>query len=222
METSLFVCLDLHIHTDASPDSLLSPADLLRACRRRGLDGVAVTDHNRLAGALALARQAPPGLLVIVGEEVRTAQGELLGLFLREEVPPGRDAYETARTIRAQGGLVGVPHPCDTFRCVLDPAALEELRRAGLLDFLEGRNGRVLLRRDNRQAEELGRRLGLPLTAGSDAHSHREVGACTTLLPAFDGSEEFLDALAEAELAGRPSPIWVHVHSTVARMTRRR
>jgi predicted metal-dependent phosphoesterase TrpH len=214
-------CLDLHVHTSASPDSLLTPAALLRACRKRGLDGVAVTDHNCLGSALALARLAPPDLLIIVGEEVRTAQGELLGLFLQEEIPPGQGAWPTAQAIRAQGGLVGVPHPGDRWRRGLPVEVQETLAWAGLLDFLEGRNGRVLRPGDNRRAEELGQRLGLPLTAGSDAHSPAEVGACSTLLPPFNGPQEFLAALRQAQLQGRPSAPWVHFTSVFARLRRR-
>ena len=213
---------DLHVHLSTSPDSLLTPAGLLRACRRRGLGAVAVTDHDRLDGAQALARQAPEGLVVIVGEEVSTAQGEVLGFFLQEEVAPGQDVAETARAIRAQGGLVGVPHPLDSFRHVVPWEMVEELARSGLLDFVEGRNGRVLRPDDNRRAEELGRRLGLPLTAGSDAHSAFEVGACFVLLPAFGGPQDFLPALAKGELHGRPSPPWVHLPSSLAKPWHRR
>ncbi len=214
--------LDFHVHTTASPDSVLAPEALLRACRRRGLAGLAVTDHNRLAGALALSRLAPADLRIIVGEEVRTVQGELLGLFLHDEIAPRQDAWETARAIRAQGGLVGVPHPCDRWRARLSADVLEDLARAGLVDFVEGRNGRVVWPGDNRRAEELGHRLGLPLTAGSDAHSAVEVGACWTLLAPFDGPQEFLAALRQAELQGRPSPPWVHLASTLAQLRRRR
>lgn len=193
----------------------------MQACRRRRLQAVAVTDHNRLDGALELAGNAPADLIIVVGEEVRTAQGELLGLFLGEEVAPGQDAVATARAIRAQGGVVGVPHPVDRFRKTLPLPVVEALAQAGLLDFLEGRNGRVVRTRDNRCAEALGRRLGLPLTAGSDAHSALEVGACFTLLPAFSGPDEFLAALAQGELHGRPSPPWVHLLSSAAKPWKR-
>jgi len=221
-EIGLLLHADLHIHLRTSPDSMLSPAGLLRACRRRGLQAIAVTDHNHLEGALALAGVAPPDLVVIAGEEVRTAQGELLGLFLRQALAPGGDAMETARAIRAQGGLVGVPHPVDRFRQTLPLPVVEALAQAGLLDFLEGRNGRVVCACDNRRAEVLGRRLGLPLTAGSDAHSALEVGACSVLLPAFSTPQEFLAALAAGTLQGRPSPPWVHLLSSVAKLWRRR
>jgi predicted metal-dependent phosphoesterase TrpH len=198
---------DLHVHTTASHDSFLAPEELFAIARERGLAGVAVTDHNRLAGALALARETSPGLQIIVGEEVLTAVGELLGFFLQEELPIGRPAGETARAIRAQGGLVGVPHPCDPWRKALAPAALEALHRAGLLDFLEGRNGRVMWAGYNRRAEALGRRLGLPLTAGSDAHSAKELGDCTVLLPSFSGPHEFLAALKQGQLEGHSSAL---------------
>jgi predicted metal-dependent phosphoesterase TrpH len=198
---------DLHIHTTASHDSILSPEELTAVCRERGLAGLAVTDHNRLAGALALARESLPDLRIIAGEEVLTTQGELLGLFLREEIPAGLSAEEAARAIRAQGGLVGVPHPCDPWRQALQPWALEALRRAGLVDFLEGRNARVMWAGYNRRAEKLGRQLGLPLTAGSDAHSPGEVGACIVLLPPFSGPREFLAALEQGRLEGHASAL---------------
>ncbi|MGB9722452.1 MAG: PHP-associated domain-containing protein [Chloroflexia bacterium] len=211
---------DLHLHTEASPDSLLSPAELLEVCLRKGLAGVAITDHDTIAGALEVLRLTPAGLQIIVGEEVASLQGEVLGLFLRKEVPAAMDVWATARAIRAQGGLVGVPHPCDSWRHVLPLEVVEELARAGLLDFVEGRNGRVLRQENNHRAEALGRRLALPLTAGSDAHSVWEVGACTVLLPAFSGPQEFLAALARGRLLGRPSPPWSKVGSVVARLRR--
>jgi hypothetical protein len=213
-------CFDLHLHTEASPDSLLRPAELLEACSRLGLAGVAVTDHDTIEGALEVLRLAPPGLQVIVGEEVGSLQGEVLGLFLREEVPAGLGVWETVRAIRAQGGLVGVPHPCDSWRHVLPLEVVEELARTGWLDFIEGRNGRVLRQENNRRAEALGRRLALPMTAGSDAHSVWEVGACTVLLPAFAGPQEFLVALSRGRLLGRPSPPWSKMGSVLARLRR--
>ncbi|MBN1483178.1 MAG: PHP domain-containing protein [Chloroflexia bacterium] len=213
---------DLHMHTDASGDSLLSPIRLLRACQKRGLDCVAVTDHNRLDGARAVAALAPPDLMVILGEEVMTAQGELLGLFLQHEIPPGGDPLEVARQIRSQGGLVGAPHPCDVTRHQLLPEALNALHRTGLLDFIEGRNGRATRNRYNQRAEELGRRLGLPLTAGSDAHSAGEVGRCYTWMPPFDGPRSFLEALRQAELHGQRSRLWSKFSSIWARLRRLR
>jgi predicted metal-dependent phosphoesterase TrpH len=211
---------DLHVHTDTSPDSLLPPQVLVAVCQRQGLDCVAVTDHNQLRGALKVAETAPPGLRVIVGEEIRTAEGEVLAFFIREEIPPGLDVFDTAQRIRSQGGLVGVPHPLDSWGRALPDQALQALHRAGLLDFIEGRNGRVVWERDNRRAEELGRRLGLPMTAGSDAHSRGEVGRCYVLLPTFDGPESFLAALAEGMLVGRRSRLWVKFNSIGARLWR--
>jgi len=211
---------DLHVHTRGSRDSLLTPAALVRACLRRGLGCVAVTDHDRLAEAWAVAEQAPEGLLVILGEEVCTAQGELLGLFLRQEVPAGLGALETAALIRAQGGLVGVSHPCDRWRRALSREALDLLRGQGLLDFLEGRNGRTIGKGDNERAELLGRRLGLPMTAGSDAHSAGEVGACCVLMPSFFGPADFLSTLSQGQLLGQASPPWIHLCSIFARFGR--
>ncbi|MGC8873801.1 MAG: PHP domain-containing protein [Chloroflexia bacterium] len=209
---------DLHVHTDTSPDSLLTPERLVALCMRRGIRCLAITDHNRISGAWEVARAAPEELRVIVGEEVCTAQGELLGLFLTAEIPPGLSALETAARIRAQGGLVGLPHPSDRFRHVLPPEAVRALIEADRLDFLEGRNGRVLFAQDNRQAEALGYMLGRPLSAGSDAHCGLEVGRCGVLLPPFDGPESFLRALEEGRLWGDPGPAWMHLSSILARL----
>jgi len=211
---------DLHVHTDTSPDSLLSPRRLVALCLRRGIQCLAITDHNRLQGAWEVAQVAPNGLWVIVGEEVRTAQGEMLGLFLTAEVPPGLSAVETAARIRAQGGLVGLPHPRDRFRSVVPPETVQALAEASLLDFLEGRNGRVMLSQDNREAEAWGRALGRPLSAGSDAHCALELGRCGVWLPPFDGPQGFLRALEQAVLWGRESPAWVHLSSMLARVRR--
>lgn len=212
--------LDLHTHTNASRDSILSPDRLLEAAWKRGLDGIAVTDHDTMAGVEAVAAAAPDDFLVIAGEEVKTLQGELLGLFLQEEVPGGLEALETAQRIRAQGGLVGVPHPTDRMRQHLLPETLDALHRVGLIDFIEGLNGRSFRRRYNQRAQALGERLGLPLSAGSDAHSAGEVGTCLVYLPPFEGPQKFLAALAEGELEGRRSRFWIKFTSLGARLWR--
>ena len=108
--------IDLHCHTSASFDSLATLRAVLRAAAARGLTHLAVTDHDRIDAALRARDVAPPGLTVIVGEEVKTADGDLIAVFLREVVPPGLSAVETIAAVREQGGLVGVPHPFDRLR----------------------------------------------------------------------------------------------------------
>ncbi len=213
----MLIRADLHLHTNASADALMTPEELIRLSQEHGLGAIAVTDHNCLAGALTAARLAPPGLRVIVGEEVLSRNGEILGLFLKEKVAPGMDAFGTARAIRAQGGLVGAPHPLDPWRHALGAPVLEALYRSGLLDFVEARNCRVLRRRFNEEAEEWARRRGIPCSAGSDAHTPTELGHCTVLMAAFATPQEFLAALREGELQGKPWLPWARVVNSVRR-----
>src|SRR5260221_1674741 len=112
--------VDLHCHTSASFDSLADPRSVVRAASARGLTHIAITDHDRIDGALRARDAAPAGLTVIIGEECRTADGDLICLFLQGPVAPGRPALQTIAEVRAQGGLVGIPHPFDRFRNSMD------------------------------------------------------------------------------------------------------
>jgi predicted metal-dependent phosphoesterase TrpH len=171
----------LHCHTRASFDSLAAPRAVLDAAVRRGLTHLAITDHDRIDGALAARAAAPDGLTVIVGEECRTADGDLICLFLEAPVPPGRSAAETIAAVRSQGGLVGIPHPFDRLRrSVLRDGRMAEL--AGLVDWVEIYNARLLGGTGNELAAAFAREHGLPGVAVSDAHSVLEVAvACTVL-----------------------------------------
>ena len=146
---------DLHTHSRASFDSLASPASLVRTAASRGLTHLAITDHDRIDGALEArdrAAELAPGLIVIVGEEIKTADGDLIGLFLDRAIEPGLTADETIAEVRRQGGLVGIPHPFDRFRgSLLRDAAMERL--ASLVDWVEGHNGRVAVGRGNELLE---------------------------------------------------------------------
>lgn len=210
---------ELHVHTTASPDSLLTPEALLEVCRRRGLERVAVTDHNTLTAALYLKERDPQR--IIVGEEVRTDRGELIAYFLTEPLPVGRSPEETIAAVRAQGGVVGAPHPLDRFRHeALGQDALLPL--LGTLDFLEGFNARCLCAADNDAAQALARAHDLPIAAGSDAHCAWELGRAVMDLPPFDNPTSFLKSLREGRKEGRLSPWWVHLLSTYAKVTSHR
>jgi len=207
--------VDLHVHTCYSGDSLTSLEAIIVACQRRGLDRVAITDHNTIAGALALREMAPE--LVLVGEEIKTSAGELIAYFLEEEVPSGLSPQETIACIRAQEGVVAVPHPLDRLR-------REAMRRAHLLeimdqvDALEAFNARTTFPADNRRAGELARQRGLPVTAGSDAHSIYEIGRAYVEMPPFNSQEEFIQSLAQGQIVGRLSAPWIHFTSLYARL----
>ena len=210
---------DFHMHTRFSPDSEASPERLVERCLKVGLDCIAVTDHNTVEGAIAVRELAP--FTVIVGEEVRSAQGEITGLFLKETIPPDLPPVETARLIKDQGGIVSIPHPFDRFRSeVISSAALDEI--TAYADIVEVFNARNNMSADDRKAEEYAREHGLLTSAVSDAHTTMELGRTYTEMPDFDGSpEDFKRALAEATLVGKRMSPLIHVATSFTRIKKR-
>lgn len=207
---------DFHTHTAFSPDALTSPAAFVRRCCDRGLTHVAITDHTGIEGALAVAEIAP--FTVIVGQEVKTAEGELIGLFLVESVPSGLPARETAERIHRQGAVVVAPHPFDPFRPNIGRRGLAEIGDA--VDIIEGYNGRSMLRRIDRAARRYAAEHDLPVGLGSDAHCRRELGRSFVELPDFDGPEALLVGLRQASYhLARPAP-WLVPSSGIARARR--
>jgi predicted metal-dependent phosphoesterase TrpH len=204
------ILADLHNHTHFSPDSILSPKDVVRRAREAGLGCVAVTDHNTVRGGLTV-REMADGFQVIVGEEVKTAEGEILGLFLSEDIPRGLSARETIARIKEQGGVVGLPHPFDSLRSALD----EEQRNTLIsqIDFIEALNSRIVFGNHNKQALEFARKHSLPTSAASDAHSPRELGRSYVEMPSFSGPTEFLESLSTGRLRGRLSSPLIHLIS---------
>ncbi len=202
--------LDLHCHSSASFDSVASPGSLIAKARRIGLTHLAITDHERVDGALRARDLAPDDLIVIVGEEVRSADGDLIGLYLEREVPPGMSAAETADAIHEQGGIVGLPHPFDRFRASGGSRAAEQSRTletlAAAVDYVEVHNARAY-GEANPRAAAFAREHGLPGTASSDAHSVMELGVSHTVVPALvTDAASLLAALADARLiTGRAS-----------------
>ena len=200
--------IDLHCHTSASFDSLASPTSVVRAAAKRGLTHLAITDHDRIEGALRARDAAPDGLTVIIGEEIKTADGDLIALFLERAVAPHRPARETIEEIRAQGGLVGIPHPFDRFRgSMLKDPRLEAM--AASVDWVEAHNARVVGGSGNERAAQFALEMGLPGVAVSDAHSVVEVAVAYTALDADPSTPKgLLDALTNVELVpGRASYI---------------
>lgn len=211
------VKVDLHVHTAWSDDSLTTCRDVIHWARRRRLDALAITDHNRIGGALAL--QEMSSLQVIVGEEIYTTRGEIIGLFLREQVPAYLSPIETIRRIRCQGGLVCVPHPMDRIRgSTLDFSALMQI--VDQIDIIEVLNARSPLALYNRQAEELAHSHGLLRGAGSDAHQGFEIGRAYLEMPAFNDARSFLRSLSRGRVRGRISSPLVHLGSTCARFAK--
>ncbi|MEO7664347.1 MAG: PHP domain-containing protein, partial [Candidatus Limnocylindrales bacterium] len=190
--------VDLHCHTSASFDSLASPRAVVAAAIRRGITHLAITDHDRIDGALAArdAAGAVGGLTILVGEEIRTRDGDLIAVFLNRAIPPGMSAVETIAAVREQGGLVGIPHPFDRFRGSMAKGGgvrtIEAL--AATVDWVETWNARLLLGGGNIRAAELALAAGVPGVAVSDAHTTIEVGIASTMLRGDPSTPEGLRA----------------------------
>lgn len=215
--------IDLHAHTWHSRDCPVSPERLVRAAKRRGLDGIAITNHGRFAGHAAAQAAGGPDFHVIPGEEVYSAAGEIIGLFLHEEIPNGLTAEATCEAIRAQGGVVVVPHPYDRYRKgAIGEAALDRLVAAGLADAVEIFNSRMIAPMDNRAAKRYAITHHLPMTVGSDAHSSWEYGASYIAIAPFADAASFLANLPAATLHPHRSPQWVHVVSSIEKKRRKR
>jgi predicted metal-dependent phosphoesterase TrpH/glycosyltransferase involved in cell wall biosynthesis len=199
-----WIVADLHMHTSWSHDCQIPVEDLLDHAEAEGLGAIAVTDHNVFGGAqeaVELARGRD--LIVIPGEEIKTdGQGEVIGLFLSEEIPRGLSFAATVEAIRAQGGVVYVPHPFDRLHAIPDSATLH--RHLQAIDVFEVYNARLLFEAYNDEALRFARKYDLTMGAGSDAHVLQGVGTGALRMRAFDGPQEFLASLRGAQVLRRP------------------
>ena len=192
--------VDLHSHTMWSGDSTTTPDEVHDAVVESGLDVLCITDHNAIRGAQELAEQLP--CRVIVGEELRTHAGEIIGLFLTERIPFGTSPREAAMAIRSQGGVVYVPHPFDPMRRNLAEPALLELAEAGFIDAIEVFNAKTSLRHLNDRAADFAAKFDLAAGAGSDAHVPLALGSAYVEMPDFDGPADFLRSLRQGRVVG--------------------
>ena len=203
-EPNGWVRVDCHLHTVASGDAVLTLEQLAERARQAGLDVVCITDHNVTSAAVAAAER-DLGVRVVVGEEIRTPDGDVIGLFLTERIPYVLPVAEVVARIRAQGGLEYAPHPFDPDRPSLG-RVLPGLCAAGAVDVVEVFNAKIADQALNHRAAELARAYALPGGAGSDAHDEPGVGAAYLEMPDFDGPASFLAALADARLTGEYRP----------------
>jgi predicted metal-dependent phosphoesterase TrpH len=232
------ISVDLHLHTCYSYDSATALPEVVRGCRRAGIDCVAVTDHNTIAGALKLRDSGD--IRVIVGEEISTTLGELIGLFLTRPIPRGLAPLETIHRVKEQGGLVCVPHPLgrkpfsatDDMGGTIEGSYVpsERVTRANRLltpevlnelDMLEVINSRTPFSATWAATSRLAELCRLPLTAGSDAHTAGEIGNARVQMPDFTDARTFLLALQDAQPSGIRSSVFVHFASMCAKLRRR-
>jgi hypothetical protein len=209
---------DLHVHTRYSEDSLSPPEKIVQHCLKVGINCLAITDHDEISGAFEVKRIAP--FKVIVGEEILTNRGEIIGYFLSEKIPPRLSPEETVAQIKAQGGLACIPHPFDRFRsgAKLRNHTLEKI--IANIDLIEVFNSRTMLLRDSARALELARRHDLPATAGSDAHIVQEVGSTYMEIPEFNDAEQFRQALRQGQVFGHRTSFFIHFYGIRNRLVK--
>jgi len=212
------VRLDLHLHTRGSWDCLSDPEAVLARARERGIHRIAITDHNRLSVALEMHDRFPDH--VIPGEEIKTGEGiDLIGLFIRTEIPKGTGAEEACALIRNDGGIVYLPHP---FASGKGGGGRHAERLAPLVDVVEVFNARLHPGRLNDPAARLAQAHGKLRGVGSDAHTLGEVGRAWVEVPSHENTPRaLLKALEDGRVHGRTSPTWVHLASTWAKIRKK-
>ncbi len=211
--------VDLHCHTSASFDSLARPEAVVRAAASRGLTHLAVTDHDRIDGAQRARDAAPAELTVLVGEEVKTADGDLIAVFIEKLVPPGLSALETIAAIREQGGLVGVPHPFDRLRGYgrKSGALLDDI--AAKVDWIEAYNARVIGGTANERAALFAVERSIPGVCASDSHTVLEVGvSCNVVVGDPSTPAGLLAALADVDMRPNRASFYVRAWTPLAKM----
>ncbi len=211
--------VELHSHTRHSPDSLTQPEAIVAACRELGIDRIAITEHNNIAGALAVQRLAPE--LVIVGEEVKSAEGDIIGWFVKEAIPKGLSLEETIARLKDQDAVIAIPHPLDSLRGGSALGLEATLRIIEQVDAIEVLNARCMRASDNDHARQIAQEYGKLMTAGSDAHTAGEIGAATMLMPPFHDADSFRDSLAHSVIEGDRSSQIVRLYSTYAKLHKR-
>ena len=208
---------DLHIHTEYSMDCSTPLEKIIKRCLEIGINCIVIADHGTVEGALKMQSLAP--FEVIVAEEILTPYGEIMGMFLKETIPSGLSVEQTISRIKAQGALVNIPHPFDSFRGLrLDGRELEAL--VDQIDVIEVFNAREPFRKPSTKAQALAQKYDIPGSAGSDAHTIGEIGNAYIEMAEFNGRDDFLNALAKGKVFGRRSNPLVHFATAWTKLKR--
>jgi predicted metal-dependent phosphoesterase TrpH len=209
---------DLHVHTEYSLDSNTPLEKIISRCLEIGINCVAISDHGTAEGALKLREMAP--FTVIVAEEILTPHGEIMGLFLEKTIPSGLSVAETISSIKAQGGLVCIPHPFDIIRkSALRTHIIEEI--VDQIDMMETLNARVMLPKNSAKARAFAAKHGIVPSAGSDAHTPGEIGNAYVEMPEFNGRDDFLQALEKGKICGHMTNPLIHFASVWTKLKNR-
>ncbi len=206
---------DLHIHSRYSSDSILEPEKIAKTAVKRGLDGIAITDHNTIKGGLKAKKYETEDFTVIVGSEISTERGEIIGLFLEKEVK-SKDVQEVIFEIKDQNGIIIIPHPFDELRHSAFHPAEEDVE---FIDCIEGFNSRCIHQKYNEKAAEFGTKHGLAITAGSDAHFSNEIGNAGIITETEDVKEALMKN--DIKIFGKRSSLVNHVGTKVLKTWRK-
>ncbi len=208
---------DFHIHSRYSFDCATTFEQIISSCQRRGINCIAVADHAVADGAIKLREIAP--FKVIVAEEALTPLGEIMGMFLKRTIPSPLSVEETLNEIKAQGGLVCIPHPFDKLRgAALGDSGLREVLPH--IDVIEAFNSRSILPGTSARALKFAREHNIPATAGSDAHIPEEIGNAYVEMPDFTDERDFLQSLSRGKIIGYRSNPAVHLASMWSKLTK--
>jgi len=209
---------DLHIHTKYSMDCNTPLEKIISRCLEIGINCIAICDHGTAEGGLKMRDIAP--FPVIVAEEIFTPHGEIMGMFLEETIPSGLSVKEVISQIRAQDGLVCIPHPFDILRqSALRSNMLEEI--AEEIDIIEVFNSRTLFPQNSAKALAFALKYGIAKSAGSDAHTPYEIGSTYVEMPEFNGKDDFLQALERGNISGHRTNPLAHFASVWVRLKRK-
>ena len=209
---------DLHIHTEYSPDCETPLEQIISRCQELGINCINICDHHTAEGALKMQEIAP--FRVIVSEEILTPHGEIMGMFLKETIPSGLSPEETIARIKAQDGLVCIPHPFDTIRkSAIHNQILEDLAKQ--IDIVEAFNARSPFPWGTVRARLFADKHGILKSAGSDAHSVHEIGSAYIEMPEFNSKDEFLTSLAQGKIFGKRLSPFVHCRTAWTKLKNR-
>ena len=206
---------DLHIHSKYSSDGVLEPQKIVKIAMKRGLNGIAITDHNTIKGGLEAKKYESEEFTVIVGSEIATEKGEIIGLFLSEEVK-SRDVQDVIAEIKEQGGFAVLPHPFDELRHSAFHPSEEDVK---FIDGVEGFNSRCVFQNYNKRAVEFAIKHNLTITGGSDAHFINEIGNGGIITEIGDIREALIKK--EVETFGKMSPLVNHIGTKVLKLWRK-